>query len=292
MAVTACGGGGDPLSTTGDSSGREASAMSLTVGSADFQENALLAEIYAGALETKGIAVSKKLNIGSRDTYVPALKDGSIDLIPEYSGALLQYVDRGATAVSSTDVYSALQKAVPAGLQVLEQSSAEDKDSMAVTKQTAEKYSLTSIADLTPIAKDLTLGAAPEFMTNPAGISGLKTKYGITFKNFKRLDAGGPLSVNGLKKGVVQVADLFSTDPSIAANGFVVLDDPRSLFTAQNVVPLINSEKVSPEVTAALDAVSAKLDTTSLAALLASVIVDKKDPASVAEEWLKGSGLA
>ena len=105
-------------------------------------------DLYAGALTAKGVKVSTKLNIGSRETYIPALKDGSIDLIPEYSGVLLQYFDKAATAVSSDDVYAALQKAVPAPLTVLDQSKAEDKDSVVVTKETATKYNLTSIADL------------------------------------------------------------------------------------------------------------------------------------------------
>ena len=112
------------------------------VGSANFQENVVLADIYAEALKAKGVKVTTKLNIGSREAYIPALKDGSIDLIPEYSGVLLQYFDKTATAVSSDDVYAALQKAVAAPLTVLDQSQAEDKDAIVVTKATADKYNL------------------------------------------------------------------------------------------------------------------------------------------------------
>jgi glycine betaine/choline ABC-type transport system substrate-binding protein len=126
--------------------------VSLTVGSANFPENAILAEIYAIALKATGAAVKTKLNIGSREKYIPGLKDGSIDLIPEYSGVLLQYFDKKATATSSQDVYAALQKAVPAKLTVLDQSQAQDADAIVVTKQTADKYHLTSIADLAKTA--------------------------------------------------------------------------------------------------------------------------------------------
>ncbi|MFF7705712.1 glycine betaine ABC transporter substrate-binding protein [Streptomyces lydicus] len=128
--------------------GKAASGVSIKVGSANFQENVLLAEIYAEALKAKGANVSTKLNIGSREAYIPGLKDGSINLIPEYSGVLLQYFDKTATAASSADVYAALKSAVPSPLIVLHQSSAEDRDAIVVTKVTADKYHLTSIGDL------------------------------------------------------------------------------------------------------------------------------------------------
>lgn len=127
---------------------KPAAGVSIKVGSANFPENVVLADIYADALKGAGANVSKQLNIGSREKYIPALEDGSIDLIPEYSGVLLQYFDKSATARSSAAVYAALQKAVPAKLTVLNQSQAQDADAIVVTKATAEKYHLTSIADL------------------------------------------------------------------------------------------------------------------------------------------------
>ncbi len=130
-----------------------AQGVSITVGSANFPENVILADIYADALQAAGAKVTKKLNIGSREKYIPGLEDGSIDLIPEYSGVLLQYFDKNATATASDAVYAALQKAVPAKLTVLDQSTAEDADAIVVTKQTADKYGLTSIADLAKPAK-------------------------------------------------------------------------------------------------------------------------------------------
>ena len=151
LALTACGSSSNPTSNPpagGGGNSSSAPSDTVVVGSANFQENVVLADIYAGALKAKGVKVSTKLNIGSREAYIPALKDGSIDLIPEYSGVLLQYFDKSATAVSSDDVYAGLQKAVPQPLTVLEQSKAEDKDAIVVTKQTADKFHLKSIGDL------------------------------------------------------------------------------------------------------------------------------------------------
>jgi len=131
-----------------DATGTDAAGVTLTVGSANFPESVVLAQIYAEALKNQGANASTKLNIGAREVYVPGLKDGSIDLIPEYSGSILQYLDPKATATSSDDVYAALQKALPPGLVVLDQSKAQDSDAIVVTKATADKYGLTSIADL------------------------------------------------------------------------------------------------------------------------------------------------
>jgi osmoprotectant transport system substrate-binding protein len=290
IGVAACGSGSsDPLASAGSET--KAGAGTVVVGSANFPENALLAEIYAGALTAKGVKVEKKLNIGSRETYIPALKDGSIDLIPEYTGVLAQYFNKDAKATDADGVYAELKAAVPATLTLLDKSAAEDKDAVVVTKETASKLSLKSISDLEPLAKDLTLGGPPEWKTRPTGVPGLKKVYNLEFKTFRPLDAGGPLSVQALKNGQVDAVNLFTTDPSIAANGFVILEDPKSLFAAQNVVPLVTKSKVNDTITTALNAISAKLDTATLGELVKEVVVDKKDASVVAKEFLTKSGL-
>ena len=290
IGVAACGSGSnDPLSAGG--SPVKAGGSTIVVGSANFPESALLAEIYAGALSAKGVTVQKRLNIGSRETYIPALKDGSIDLIPEYTGVLDQYFNKNAKATDSNAVYAELQAAVPATMTILNKSAAQDKDAVVVTKSTATKLGLKSIADLQTHAKDLTLGGPPEWKTRPTGVPGLKKFYNLDFKNFLALDAGGPLSVQALKNGQVDAVNLFTTDPSIADNGFVILDDPKNLFAAQNVVPLITKSKVTPTVSVSLNAISAKLDTATLGELVKEVVVDKKDPAVVAKEFLAKNGL-
>lgn len=132
------------LATTGKS----AAGTTLTVGSANFPENVVLAEIYAEALKNQGATVSTKLNIGSREKYYPALKAGSIDVFPEYTGTILQFLDKNATATSPDDVYTALTKALPGNLVALDKSSAQDSDAIVVTKDTAAKYDLKTIGDL------------------------------------------------------------------------------------------------------------------------------------------------
>jgi len=289
LSLAACGGGDDPLATEPDNDGGDGST--IVVGSADFPESALLAEIYAGALEAKGVTVDKTLNIGSREAYIPALQDGSIDLIPEYTGVLAQYFDKDASATESEAVYEELKVALPDTLAVLDKSAAEDKDAVVVTQDTADEYSLTSIADLEPVAGDLTLGGPPEWKTRPTGIPGLEKLYGLEFDSFRALDAGGPLTVQALKNGQVDAANLFTTDPNIPANDFVVLEDPENLFAAQNVVPLITKSKLDDTVSEALNGVSAVLDTETLAALLEKVVIDKEDPADVAADFLAEKGL-
>lgn len=263
---------------------------SVVIGSANFGESVLIADIYGAALTAKGVKVTQKPKIGSREVYIPAIKDGSIDLIPEYSGTLLTYLDKNATAISTDDVYKALPAALGADLKVLNQSQAQDKDSITVSQETADKYKLKTIADLKANAGDLVFGGPAEFKTRSDGVPGLKAKYGVSFGTFKTLDAGGPLTVAALKNGQVDAADLFTTDPSIEANKFVVLEDPQDLFNAQNVLPLINAKKATPAVTGALNAVSAKL-TTEILLDLNSKVAAGTDPAAVAEAWLKSQNL-
>lgn len=236
----------------------------IVVGSADFPESQLLATIYAKALAAKSIPVETKLNIGSREVYIPALLDGSIDLLPEYAGATLNYLDKNATAHSPSDVATALKAVLPKGISLLTPSAAQDSDSIAVTRKTAEKYKLKTIADLTAVASQLVLGGPPEWKTRKEGQIGLKDLYGIEFKSLRALDVGGPLTLSALVNDQVQVANLFSTDPAIAENDLVVLEDVKNLFSAQNIVPVIATSKVSDVVTKTLDAVSAALTTTDL----------------------------
>ncbi|WP_214406518.1 ABC transporter substrate-binding protein [Pseudonocardia lacus] len=296
LVLTACGGGGDPLANGGSgqqSGGGGDAAQTIVVGSANFTESQILAEIYAQALAAKGVTVEKRLSIGSRETYMPGLEDGSIDLIPEYSGVLLQYFDKGATEVEAEAVYTALQAALPPALTVLEKSEAEDKDAVVITRETATRLNAKSIADLAPHCGQLVFGGAPEFQTRPDGIPGIAESYGCTFASYQSLDAGGPLTVGALVNGDIQAANLFTTDASIETNDFVVLEDPENNFAAQSVLPLINKEKATPEVTETLNAISAKLTTEGLIELNAEASSDAKpNPETVAKGWLDKNGLS
>jgi osmoprotectant transport system substrate-binding protein len=289
LGLTACGGGGNPV---GGSSQAPAAGDTIRIGSADFTESQLLAQIYAQALQAKGVQVEVTPPIGSREVYYPALTDGSIDMVPEYTGTLLQYIKKDATETAPDAVYTALQAAVPAPLTVLDKAAAEDKDAVVVTQAYAQQNNLKSIADLAPLASGITFGGPSEFQTRPDGIPGLKETYGIEFKGYTALDAGGPITVKALSDGQVQAADLFTTDPSIEANNFVVLEDPKSNFAAQNVVPLINSAKATDQVKQILNAVQAKLTTEGLLELNATANApDKPNLDTVAKNWLTQQGL-
>jgi osmoprotectant transport system substrate-binding protein len=290
VPLAACGGSSDPLapatSAAGATGGSTGAAGSVTVGSADFPEAALLGEIYAQALEAKGMTVKRQFNIGSRETYLKAITGGEVDVLPEYTGSLLNYFDKNAKVTAPDEVFAELQKALPQGLSVLDKSAAEDKNSLVVTKDTAGQWSLKAIPDLAAHQAELSIGAPPEFKTRQQGLVGLKSVYNIVPNEFRPLQSQA--TVEALKNGQVKAANIFSTDPSIAANGFVVLEDPKSLFGSDNVVPLVRTEKADA-LKEALNAVSAKLDTPALADMVKQVVVDKKDAAEVAKTWLASS---
>jgi osmoprotectant transport system substrate-binding protein len=280
VLLPACGGGSG-----------SGSSKTVTIGSANFPENVLLAEMYAQALEAKNVKVNRKFNIGARELIYKQISNGGLSVLPEYNGALLAYLDKNNESTSTADVNAALKTKLPSTLEILDSSKAEDKDSLNVTKATADKYSLKSIEDLKSSASGLVVGGPPEFKTRRQGIVGLKEVYGLDFKEFRSLDTAGPVTVAALQKGDIQVANLFTTDPAIAVNNFVVLDDPKNLFSSQNVTPLVYKSAVNDTARSALNAVSAKLDTPTLTQLMRKVAVDKQDPEKVATDWLKSAGL-
>ncbi|HEY8281546.1 MAG TPA: ABC transporter substrate-binding protein [Leifsonia sp.] len=286
LALSACSSGGGALGGN-TSSSSSSSGDSITVGSAAFGESEILMQIYAQALQANGVKVSTKPSIGQRDVYLKALQDGSIDLIPEYSGNLLQFYSKNSTATSSNDVYAALNDALPSGFEVLDQSKAQDADSYNVTKDFSQKYNVKSLSDLSKVTVPLTVGANPEFAQRPYGIPGLKSTYGVTATLKPISDSGGPLTVAALKNGDVQLADIYTTTPAIKDNGFVTLEDPKNLIAAQNVVPLINAKKASSKVKEVLNKVSAELTTSDLIDLNGENQGSSKTaPDVVAKEWL------
>jgi osmoprotectant transport system substrate-binding protein len=291
LTLAACGGGGSGPLDNGPSAGAPAPGDTIKIGSANFSESTLLATIYADALQAKGVKVDQTPPLGSRETYIPALKDGSIDLIPEYTGTLLQYLNPQATESSADDVYAALKKTVPAPLTVLDKSAAEDKDAVVVSRAVADRYSAKSIADLAPHCGELVFGGPSEFETRPDGIPGIKKTYNCAFKSYLSLDTG-PVTVKAVTDNTVQAADIFTTNPAIEENNLVALEDPKHNFAAQNVVPLINSAKASDQVKQVLNAISAKLTTAALVDLNRQLNApDKPDSSTVAKAWLSQNGL-
>ena len=268
---------------------------SVVVGSADFPESKILAEIYAQALEANGFTVGRQLGIGSRETYIPALQDHSIDLIPEYTGNLLRYFDPQAMATAPDAVELALYRTLPGDLALLTPSPASDVDTVTVSAETARRWNLKTIADLAPHSAEVKFGAPSEFLNRTEGIPGLKANYGLDISpnNFVAIsDGGGPATVRALADGTVIAADIFSTSPAIPQNNFVVLEDPENNFPAANVVPLASSQKMSAELKRVLDAVSAKLTTQDLVELNAAVSGNSGlDPKDASRKWLQGRGF-
>ncbi|MFF1272048.1 ABC transporter substrate-binding protein [Streptomyces marokkonensis] len=274
--------------------GEKAETGTVVVGSNNFAESTLLADIYGEALRAKGLKVSYKHNIGSRETTYGLMKNGSITVLPEYNGSLLAYLDPEAGQESTEAVNEAVKAKLDKKLTLLESSPAEDKDSVSVNAGTAKKYGLTAestLADLKDIAPELVIGGSPEFQTRRQGLKGLETVYGLKFKSFKALDAGGPLTQAALSGNEVQAADIFTTDPTIVKEKFVVLKDPENLFGFANVTPLVHKDGLPQEGVDALNAVSAKLDTETLLDLDARIQLEKQDPLDVARAWLKSAGL-
>lgn len=278
----------DPLAGDGAKNG------TVVVGSNNFAESILLMDIYGEALKAKGIKVEYKPDIGTREITYGLVKNGSVTVLPEYNGSLLAYLDKSAVPKTVEETTAKIEAKLDPSLTMLDPAAAEDKDSVTVNAETAAKYHLTgesTIADLAKVGGQITFGGSPEFQTRQQGLVGLKSQYGLVPKSYKRLDAGGPLTVQALKSNNVQAADVFTTDASVKANKFVVLQDPKKLFGFANVQPMVSKAGLSAEGVAALNAVSAKLDTQALLTMGDEVQNQKKDPLDVAKAWLTSVGL-
>jgi osmoprotectant transport system substrate-binding protein len=288
VAVVACG-SSNPL---GAASGN---MNSIVVGSAGFPESKIIAEIYAQALQTNGFNVGRRMGIGSRETYVPALKDHSIDLVPEYIGNLLQYFEPKETVTMLDAVELQLYKRLPGDLSILTPSPAADTDTVTVTAETATKWNLTTIADLAAHSAEVKFAAPSDFQARSSGLVGLRARYGLDIApgNFVAIsDDGGAVTVRALLNGTVNAANIFSTSPAVMHNHLVVLEDPEHNFLAGNIVPLVNSQKKSDRLKNVLDAVSAKMTTHGLADLNASVAGNSGiDPDQAARNWLRDNGF-
>jgi osmoprotectant transport system substrate-binding protein len=284
-SASASGGASNPLSGGGGSG-------SVVIGSANFPENEVLAEVYALALQKKGVKVTTKLNIGAREVYYPQVEKGAISIIPEYNGNLLAVeVDKTSNAKTTAQVNAALAAKLPSSLIVLNSAPAQDSDSVTVTAATAAKYHLKTIADLKPYASGMVLGGPPEWKTRSDGVPGLKANYGLTFKAFDPLDTSGPITLSALQSGKVQAADVFTTTPQIVTDKLVSLADPKFNFAAQNVIPLVYKPALTPTISATLNAVDAKLTTQALLQMDNAVITEKANYTTVAQGFLQSIGM-
>lgn len=288
LALAGCA-SGNPLSS-GSPSGAGASpsggSSTVVVGSQAYYSNEIIAEIYAQAIEHAGLTVQRKFQIGQRDAYIPALKNGEVDVFPEYTGNLLQFFDPAATATKPDEVYAQLKKVVPSGLTVLAQSPATDQDSYNVTKAFATQYDLKTIADLARVGVPLTLGGAPELEKRPYGPDGLKSMYGVPV-GFK---ATGDTTVDALVAGTVNIGNVYSADPRIASQNLVTLADPKGLFLASNVVPIVKAS-LADKLGGILNPIDAALTPQGLVALNALSQDKQQSSAKIATGWLKQNGF-
>ncbi|WP_110240274.1 ABC transporter substrate-binding protein [Nocardioides gilvus] len=282
LVLASC--GSDPLSGDGDD------GDAIVIGSQDYYSNEIVAEIYAQALEADGHEVDRQFRIGQREAYVPEIESGDIDLFPEYSGPLLQFWEPDTEARLTDDVYAALEEATPEGVRVLDQAEATDQDSYVVTREFAEKWDLTTIADLAEVTDDLTLGANSEAESRPNGPQGLESAYGISVDFAPIEDGGGPLTVKALKDGDIQLAIIYTADPSIRKNDLVSLEDPEGLFLASHLVP-VASENIDDDAAAVIDEVTAAMTAESLLELNQRSVDEELPAKTIAADWLASVDL-
>jgi glycine betaine/choline ABC-type transport system substrate-binding protein len=288
LTLSACG-GSDPLTSATPSNAPATSggtSAKVVVGSFNFPESILLGSIYAQALQAKGVTVEEKPNIGTREVVYDQIKSGGLTVVPEYIGSLLAFVDKTSTAKTKDEIVAGLQAKLPAELGVLDPSEAQDNNSLTVTKETASKNNLTTIEDLAKVSKGFVVGGPPEFKERQE--QNFKTVYGLEFKEWKPT---GDTTADAIKSGTIQVGNVFTTDPKIVLNDLVSLQDTKNAFGSDNVTPLVYKAGLDDTVTSTLNAVSGKLTTETLLALMKRISVDKDDPPVVAKDWLTQNGL-
>lgn len=286
--MTACGTDSSPLEddATSDASGDE----TIVIGSQDYYSNEIIAETYAQALENAGYDVDRQFRIGQREAYLPEIEAGEIDLFPEYSGPVLQYWEPDTEARLPDDVFAALEEAAPEGLNVLDQSPATDQDSYVITQEFADEWGIENVEDLDKVTEPMTLGANSEAESRPNGPKGLEETYGIEVGFAPIEDSGGPLTVKALKDDDVQLAIIYTADPSIESNNLVSLEDTKGLFLSSNVVPLA-SDKVDDKAAEVINEVSAAMSPEDLVSLNNRSVTEQLPAADIAKDWLEEKGL-
>jgi osmoprotectant transport system substrate-binding protein len=281
IAVTACG---------STSSSGTTSKGTVTVAGFNFPESIVLAQLYGQALAHDGYTVNYKLNLGTRKVVAPALESGQIDMYPGYAASELEYFNKGAGEATSDPVATTAKlntylAAIHAD--ALTPSSAVDGNAYAVTKATADKYSLKSLSDLIPIAGQLVFGAGPECPTYKFCLPGLKSVYGLKFKQTLTLDTDGPATRAAFKNGSIQVGLVFSSDADLNQLGLVVLQDDKHMIAADNVVAVVRQSIATDEVKTVLNKVDAGLTTADLLTMNGQVELLHQDPDAVASAYLQ-----
>jgi osmoprotectant transport system substrate-binding protein len=287
-----------PASQSGSPSAPASPPPTIKIGSDGFYEAKLMAEIYGQALEAHGYTVDRTgIGIGARKVSAPALESGQFDLKPEYIGSGLAFYEPGKQTgdpmANETELQNVLK---PKGITVLNFSPAADQNAFVVRPETAQQFSLTKMSDLTAVASQLKFGVATDCLTNPVCGKALKDAYGIDVTNAKKLAACDTPMVQALKGKTIDVGELCSTQPDIAVNSWVLLQDDKQTQPADNIAPLVRDDYLAKlsdmgAFEKILNDVSAAMDTATLTDLGKQVSVDNKDIAVVAKAWLQSKGM-
>lgn len=269
-------------------------STTIVIGSTNFGEQVILANLFGDVLTNAGFKVQLKVNLGTRAAVEPALAAGQLGLYPDYSGSLSAFLDSkaGAAADQPATAVPLLKSLLGKhGATVLNPAPAIDTNAFAVTSATAAKYHLSTLSSLKSVASKLVLGGPPECPTNAYCEPGLIKTYGLHFKSFVSLDEAGPISVAALKSGRAQVVEFFSSDGNIVNNKFVQLTDNSNLEPADHIIPVIRVSLDTPAIAGPLNKMDAHLSTTALATLNAQVSFHGAKPAAVAKAWLLAEHL-
>jgi osmoprotectant transport system substrate-binding protein len=264
----------------------------IIVGAKNFPEQYVLGQLYRQALIAKGFDVQYKENIGSTELIDTALKSGKVTLYPEYAGIALSVTFKRKTLPKTDAGTYALAKKLyeKRGQTLLRQTPFQDKDVIAVTKATARKYGLKTLADLKKVP-DLNIAGFPEWESRWTGPIG--KQYGV--KGFDFVPLAGISAYTLLDKGQVLAADVFTTDPQLLSGKYVQLSDPKNMFGFQHVVPVVDRDLVAEngaKFSSTINKVTSLLTVRAIAAMNRAVGVNKKPAAKVAAAFLKANGLA
>ena len=278
------------------SSGRpagSAAVQAIRIASFDFPESQILAEVYAQAIRRVGLPVQVQLGVGTREVVEPALEQGVVDVVIDYAGTALQFVDREQAAAgrSPEELHEALTQAMGRrGITVFAASPAEDQNGFAVTAAFRGEHHVAQLSDLEAIAPGLTFGGPPECPQRPLCLPGLREVYGIRFGHVQAISTRSA-TVAALLAGDIDVGMLETTDARLADPEIAPLTDDRGLQPHENVVPLVRAavaDRWGVRLRTALDAVSARLTTYDLRRLNEAVEIQGQTPAEAADRWLSG----
>ena len=272
------------------------SGDAVVVASFNFPESAILAQLYGQTLEAAGVPVRYELDLGARELVMPALIRGLVDVVPEYTGAALEFLDGGSGLAVADEraTYRELRRHLASRrLTALAASPAQDQNAFAVTRAAASELGLRTISDLSGRSEEMKLGGPPECPDRPLCLLGLERSYGLRFAEFVPLDSAATVAA-ALADGAVDVGVLFSTDGTIREQRLVPLADDRDLQPAENVVPVVRDavlERLGPSIAARVNAVSRTMTSVDLRVMNARVAFEGSSPSEVASDWLLGHDL-